>query len=268
MKKMLAVVMTGTMMAAAVAADAQGRRGGAGRGSCQGLASVAAGTLDAAETAGLVFTREEEKLARDVYLALHDTWQAAVFVQIAGSEQRHMDAVKRLLDRYGIADPAGSNAAGVFSEPRLASLYTELVAKGRLSLTDALAVGATIEDLDIHDVNALLEASDNADLDLVYGNLARGSRNHLRSFATQLTAAGVTYTPQYISAEEYAGIVGSSWERGGRGQGGGRGGAGQGRGGSGAGNGTCDGTGPGPGSGQGNSQGGQGTGSCDGSGRK
>lgn len=273
MRKLMAVMITGAMLAGAGAAQAQGRRSGMVSGSCARMTAVPAGALDAAETAGLVFTREEEKLARDVYLALHETWQAAVFVQIAGAEQRHMDAVKGLLDRYAIADPVGANPVGVFTDPRLSSLYAELVSQGRVSLAGALAVGAAIEDLDIADVEKLMASTENADLDQVYGNLARGSRNHLRSYAAQLAAVGGSYTPQHITADVYAQIIASKWERGGNA---GRMGRGMRGGGNGGRTGTCDGTGPGSGSGQGNGGGngqgpgggnGQGTGTCDGSGR-
>ena len=41
--------------------------------------------------------RLEEKLARDVYLTLGETYKQRMFVNIPESEQRHMDAVKALL---------------------------------------------------------------------------------------------------------------------------------------------------------------------------
>ena len=50
------------------------------------------------EATGLIFMREEEKLARDVYLTLYDVWETAVFDNIASSEQTHMDAVLMLID--------------------------------------------------------------------------------------------------------------------------------------------------------------------------
>ncbi len=64
------------------------------------------GILTAAEEEGLLFMREEEKLARDVYLVLFDKWGLRVFENIAESEQRHMDAVLYLLGKYGLDDPA------------------------------------------------------------------------------------------------------------------------------------------------------------------
>ena len=42
--------------------------------------------------------REEEKLARDVYLTLYDIWGTPAFNNIASSEQTHMDAVLMLID--------------------------------------------------------------------------------------------------------------------------------------------------------------------------
>jgi len=48
----------------------------------------------------------------------------------------------------------------------------------------------------------------------VYENLLKGSRNHLRAFASTLERYGVTYTPQFLSQEEYEEIVGSPMETG------------------------------------------------------
>ncbi len=53
----------------------------------------------------LIQLREEEKLARDVYLYLYTHWNQWIFSNIAKSEQQHMDAVKGLLDKYDIEDP-------------------------------------------------------------------------------------------------------------------------------------------------------------------
>lgn len=170
--------------------------------------------VDSAELAGLVTMREEEKLARDVYDALFARWQAPVFSSIRGSEQRHMDAVLALLGRYQIADPVGGNGPGVFMDPGLQQLYTVLVAEGSTSLAAALRVGALIEDLDIADLQRHTTETDNTDIKRVYANLERGSRNHLRAFSAQLTSMGASYTPQYISQEEYLSIISSEVERG------------------------------------------------------
>jgi len=275
MKTIRLAALVAVAVLAASGALAQGGRGwqGGGNGGGTGLDGLPVGTLDAAETAGLLFTREEEKLARDVYSALYQTWEAPIFLHIADSEQRHMDAIKALLDRYGLADPVGNNPAGVFGNATLQKLYDELVRKGNLTPVDALTVGATIEDLDLFDIMKLIEGSDNVDLDTVYQNLAKGSRNHLRAFVGELTAQGVAYVPQYIDAALYEQIISTSRERGpvdaagkavgGPGQGGCCGG-GPGQGGSG--NGKCDGTGQGNGQSNGG-QGGNGNGSGNGQGK-
>jgi hypothetical protein len=170
--------------------------------------------LSAEETAGLVQMREEEKLARDVYQVLAEKWSLAVFTNIAGSEQRHMDAVKSLLDKYNIDDPIIDSTIGVFTNPDLQALFDQLTAKGNESMVDALQVGATIEDLDIYDLEEFISQADNKDINTVYQNLLKGSRNHLRAFWYQLSLNGGEYEAQYISAEEFAAIVTSDRERG------------------------------------------------------
>lgn len=173
------------------------------------------GTLTVAERDGLIYMREEEKLAGDVYLALYAQWNLPIFQNIARSEATHTAAVKTLLDRYGLADPAAGRAAGTFTNATLQGLYDQLVKQGTQSLAAALRVGATIEDLDIIDLDLRLAQTDKADITLVYENLKQGSRNHLRSFtATLKTQAGERYQPQYLSQAAYDAIVNSPIERG------------------------------------------------------
>jgi len=180
----------------------------------QHLASLPVGDLDDDEAAAVTFLREEEKLARDVYLTLSLSWEQPVFSRIARSEQRHMDLVALLLDRYGLVDPIGDDVIGQFSNPDLDVLFDELVAAGQRSLVDALAVGATIEDLDLADLEALLLASNDLDVDLIAENLAAGPRNHLRAFVAALAAQGADYAPQYLDEQMFADIITAGSERG------------------------------------------------------
>ena len=166
------------------------------------------------EKEGLIEMREEEKLARDVYLTLYNKWKLQIFKNIAESEQTHTDSVKYLLDRYGIEDPVKSDEIGKFSNPKFEQLYKNLVEKGSKSEVDALIVGATIEDLDIADLEHWLNKTDNEDIKFVYENLMKGSRNHLRAFIRMLNNYGANYSPQYISKEEYEQIINSQMERG------------------------------------------------------
>lgn len=184
----------------------------AGRNSMTTAAPVAPNTLSTADVAGLLFMREEEKLARDVYTALYAKWQLPIFSSIARSEQTHINAVAQLIARYGLSDPAATNAAGVFQNSDLQTLYDTLVAQGMKSQIDALNVGATIEDLDLTDLAK--RASAQTDIQGVYAILAKGSRNHLRAFTSQLEASGVTYVPQYLSRADYDAIVTGAQERG------------------------------------------------------
>ena len=164
----------------------------------------------------LVFTREEEKLARDVYLTLYKKWGLNIFKNISKSEQRHMDAIKRMLDKYNIPDPVEStgDVAGVFVNSDIQALYDKLVQTGLKSKIDALKVGATIEDMDIMDIEHAIENSTHSDIINVYKNLQKGSRNHLRAFYYQIKRNGGDYQPQYISQDYFNYIISTPWERG------------------------------------------------------
>jgi len=192
------------------------------------------GVLSEEEAAGLLYMREEEKLARDVYLTLYEQWNQPIFQNIASSEQRHMDMVLGLLTAYGLEDPAAGKGIGEFTNPDLQALYDQLVARGRQSLAEALKVGAAIEEIDILDLRERLAQTDKADIQTVYQNLMSGSENHLRAFVSTLERqTGEVYEPQYLSPEDYEAIIQAAPDHGGQGQGQGRGfgqGLGRGRG--------------------------------------
>ena len=135
---------------------------------------------------------------------------------------------KNLLDRYEIIDPVTDDATGEFSIPEIQKLYTDLVTQGKVSLVDALRVGASIEDLDIKDLHEWLTKTDNQDITLVYENLLRGSQNHMRSFVKQLENNGSSYTAQYLSQTEIDSILAGEQQQGSHA---GQQGAGQGKGG-------------------------------------
>jgi hypothetical protein len=178
------------------------------------LATLPIESLSAAEQASLAYMREEEKLAHDVYAKMDARWSAntRVFVNIANSESTHTEAIRQLLLRYSLSDPSATTAAGVFQNPTLQGLYSQLVAIGNASLVDALMVGAAVEEIDIMDLTTAMEVVNNQDIRLVYTNLLKGSRNHLRSFVGLLQNQGVTYVPQYMDSVAYATTVGTSIE--------------------------------------------------------
>ena len=177
--------------------------------------------LSDAEINSLVFMREEEKLARDVYLSLYDLWGLHIFQNIANSEQTHTEAVANLLVKFNIPDPADTSPAGVFVNADLQSLYDELTEMGAQSLGNALKVGAAIEEIDILDLQEYMEIIEERAIRQVYENLLKGSENHLRAFTSTLEKQiGEIYQPQYMTEDAYDAIV--SGAVGSRGQGNGR----------------------------------------------
>lgn len=177
------------------------------------LAALPTEALNTTEQTSLVYMREEEKLAGDVYARLYAAWGLKVFANISNSESTHTEAVRQLLVRYSVADPAANLGAGVYANATLQGLYAQLVAAGSVSLVEALKVGATIEELDMLDIHTHLASVDNQDIKLVYDNLLKGSRNHLRSFYKTLLQQGGSYTAQYLTQAEFDAIVNSGMER-------------------------------------------------------
>jgi hypothetical protein len=177
------------------------------------LSEEAATSLTAQEEEGLLFMLEEEKLARDVYREMAKKWNHQSFARIADSEQRHMDAVAVAMEKYRVVHQTVEQP-GNFSNETLQALYDQLVEQGSKSLVDAFTVGATIEDLDIKDLQEHLSHTDNRDLKTIYQNLAKGSRNHMRAFTGLLAQSQVGYAAQYITQDELEKIIASPHERG------------------------------------------------------
>jgi len=163
------------------------------------------------EKADLLQLREEEKLAKDVYLYAYSKYGLTISQNISNSEQTHMDKVLQILTSYNLEDPANTQI-GVFNDTELQTLYDQLIAKVDISLIEALKVGATIEDLDIKDIEDFLLRTTKADIISMYENLMCGSRNHLRSYYSQIVSNSGTYSPIYISQAEFDTIINSSNE--------------------------------------------------------
>jgi hypothetical protein len=203
----------------------------------QPLPALAA-VLDAGETAHLIFMREEEKLARDVYLTLASLYpNASTFTTIGdGSEQTHTDTVRDMLEKYGIPDPNPDanilpDSIGVFTGADYGWYFTEkfeaLVARGSVSLLEAWYVGAFIEELDMLDIvgcpkvivesDPLVEAgqcgltyTDEPALQAMYTHLVEGSKDHLRAYVKNIeNFIGVgNYVAQVLTQEEVDAILG------------------------------------------------------------
>ena len=139
------------------------------------------------EIDGLIHMRIEEKLARDVYTVFGTTYNATVFLNIKLSEQSHMTAVKRMLDKYSIPDPLTTDEVGVFPDATFQALYNQLIAQGSVSLNEAFSVGVSIEELDIADLDyQLTSVVTNPGITRLYTNLKAGSVSHLAAFNKNL----------------------------------------------------------------------------------
>lgn len=191
--------------------------------------------LDEVEASHLTFMREEEKLARDVYLTLAALYpEQRVFNQIATrSEQTHTDTIRDKLDQFNLPDPNPNtnnlpSSLGVFTGNEWGWYFMEkfalLTAKGEISELDALYVGALIEELDMHDIAICpqvmvdrgfsspcgLEYTDEEAIQTAYRSLISGSESHLRAYVGQIEAViGVgNYEAQYLTQDEVDAILG------------------------------------------------------------
>ncbi len=155
--------------------------------------------LSEEEKEDLYYMREEEKLARDVYLTLYEQWDLSVFKRIASSEQKHMNSIGKLLEAYEIPDIIVDDSVGIFVNPELQKLFSELIEKGSKSMADALLVGGMIEEVDILDIEEAIKNTTHDDIARVYERLLRGSYNHLRAFISNYKSqTGETYEYQLM----------------------------------------------------------------------
>lgn len=174
-----AVVITGAVAAGAVPTPGDPAR----------TAPPAVAELDEKAGEHLAFTREEERLARDLYTALDDHHDGlAPFTMIKNAEQRHFDAVGHALDLHGLDDPSEAAAAGSYADARLQELYDDWLARGLTSEVEAFAVGVELETADIAGLEEMIDTVDNEQVDRLLGNLLRGSEHHLQAFT--MAAAG------------------------------------------------------------------------------
>ena len=215
----------------------------AGIASAMAIAIVAAGKAAYASTDGIVldyneqthleFMREEEKLARDVYMELGAMYpDHPIFGKIEDSEQKHTDAVKAMIEKYGLQDPNTNDNVGVYTGADYGWYFTEkfnlLVERASISELEALYVGAFIEELDMMDIsqcpqvivdtdNGINDVSecgriytDNADVDKLYASLLNGSDSHLESYVRNIEKyiGKGSYQAQVLPQEQVDRILG------------------------------------------------------------
>ena len=147
------------------------------------------GELSQEEADGIIFMRQEEKVARDVYTILGQTWDLKIFENIKIAEQKHMDAVQKLIIKYNLTDPVINDEVGVFADPAFQQMFDDFVLQGQQSIIEAMLVGQTIEEQDIAALENQLSFIDNQDLIKVYSNLKTASENHLFAFTNYVITA-------------------------------------------------------------------------------
>ncbi len=181
-------------------------------------------SADAALATMLSESREEERMARDLYAALAAAHGGARPMSvIAKSEDMHYRAVGALLQRYGVSDPSAGRAAGSYAVPELQALSERWLSQGKASLAAAYAVGVELEQRDIADLRTAIAAVSPADVKSVLTRLDGASEHHLAAF--RAAASGATAAP----GAGWGGMGTAAGDRGTRGFGGGPGGAGMGR---------------------------------------
>lgn len=155
--------------------------------------SVATATVavasDQSRDADLAYSRDEERMARDLYTLFGQTYDAPVFDRIAASEQQHFDEVGALLTTYGVADPADGLPAGTYANAEVQALYDQWKAQGLESQDAAFAVGVALEQADIADLEEILARNADADVQQVFTHLLTASRHHLAAFTSNASGA-------------------------------------------------------------------------------
>jgi len=170
------------------------------------VSDVSSIALSVEEQQNLVFMREEEKLARDVYTVLYEKWGTPAFANIAMAEQRHIDSVLWIMQQYELEDTT-PETVGLFNDTELQDLYNSLIIRASTSQLEALQVGALIEEVDIADLEVALATTENPAIQTLYNNLISGSEKHLRSFVTNIENLGYTYNAQTLETSQVSDIL-------------------------------------------------------------
>lgn len=152
---------------------------------------------------------DDEYLAYATYKYICDKYDIDIFNNIAKSELTHYNTIFNLIKN----DPESQNKFNdmfIFAETQ--SLYDTLTAQADISVLEALKVGLKIEELDIKDLETIKNTTTNSELNNIYNNLQKGSRNHLRSLYKVLSRYGESYTPEHLTQDELNSIILSPME--------------------------------------------------------
>jgi len=153
----------------------------------------------------LLYMLEEEKMARDVYKYFYDKYNATIFYNIMQSEEKHMEMVENLLDKYGINYTI--LGYGQFENPEIQSLYEKLIAEGSNNLSSAIQVGIMIEEKDIKDLSEYIKMTTKPDIINTFENLMQGSENHLQAFTSYEMGSAIMSGTQEVHGHGFRGVM-------------------------------------------------------------
>lgn len=143
--------------------------------------------LTQADIDGLILDRQQEKLARDVYTVLNQTWNMDFLEKIILAEEKHMDAAESQIIKFELTDPITDDAVGAFPEDsEFNQLFSDLTTRGLTSKLEALNVGKEIEEETIAFLKEQLSFTTAKSLVRVYTHLETASEKHLKSFVKQI----------------------------------------------------------------------------------
>ena len=158
----------------------------------------------------LAYMWHEEKVAKDIYLALNGVHANAKMKQIADNgEATHISMVQSLVEKYDLnvtnletgheyevaytQEDLDALAPGEFAIAELQTLYDTLYSEGTVSAEAALKVGCKVEVTDINDLTLYIyHAAGAEDLEDIFDYLRSGSYKHYWAFDGELKTLGVS----------------------------------------------------------------------------
>ena len=168
--------------------------------------------ISAVEETALLKIWQDQKLSRDLYQSFYTAYPLPIFANMLSDAQHHMDFVHILLGKFGVSVP--QDVAGLFTDQEAQNLFDLMLNAGNGSEVEALRQGAAAEDMIIDELQILLPQTDNLEIQIIYQNLLKSAKNHLRLFVNELFQAGITYDPQYISGDDFDAILAAPIETG------------------------------------------------------
>lgn len=161
------------------------------------------------EEMDLLFSCEQEKLLRDVYLYSFDKYGNAIFNQIAGSQNVRMSELKGLISSYNLDDPTSLDI-GMFSTSSFQDIYNTALIQSDSSLESAIMAILYLEDKDMVDIREFISNTTKENMLYTYEFMYCTSENHIRWLYPELLLEGGTYTPQFISQDDFNEIINSN----------------------------------------------------------